>query len=272
MRFSNHLVRRTLLAVALLAPAIGAGRADAQASLLVNTNPAARGVYDEIYVGGRSWRTTTSSLQSTFGTHLGTTSALTDLSAMLQYDALWVDQRYKSTPAAGELANLVAYANTGRRVVVVGENATWGGWNAAVLGALGGTEGPGQTQDWYWTHGAAAGCQDGAAATVLGHALTAGVAKVGMACGGYAIGGTSLFDYGVASLWGPSQNVLVVLDANVFDDRYMTQHDGVRFERNVVDWLAGASTTAPEPASLVLLGTGLLALGGLAARRRTPRA
>jgi hypothetical protein len=262
MRCSNHAVRRTLLAVALLAPAIGAGRADAQASLLVNTNPTAKGVYDEIYVGGRSRNTTTTALQSTFAGHLGATPTLTDLSAMLQYDALWVDQRYKSTPTAGELANLVAYANTGRRMVVVGENATWGGWNAAVLGAFGGTEGS-------WNYGYdTPGCRLSGTSTVLAHALTAGVAKVDMECGGFAMGGTSLFDYGVATLWGPSLNVLVVLDANVFDDRYMTQYDGVRFEQNVVGWLAGASTTAPEPATFALLGTGLLALGGIATRRR----
>jgi hypothetical protein len=270
MHFSNQVIRRTLLALALLAPAVGAGRAEAQASLLVNTNAAGKGVYDEIYVGGASWHATTSSLQSTFGSHLGATPALTDLSAMLQYDALWVDQRYQAAPTAGELANLVAYANTGRRVVVVGENATWGGWNGAVLGALGGSEGAGQTQSWYWMHGAAAGCQDGTATSVLAHALTAGVAKVNMACAGYAIGGTSLFDYGVATLWGASQNVLVVLDANLFDDRFM-QPDGVRFEQNVVTWLAGASTTAPEPATFALLGTGLLALGGIARRRRRTR-
>jgi hypothetical protein len=261
MPFSKHAVRHTLLALALLAPAAGARRADAQASLLVNTNAAAKGVYDEIYVGGQSWHTTTTSLQSTFGPHLGTTPALTDLSAMLQYDALWVDQRYMDTPSAGELANLVAYANTGRRVVVVGENASWGGWNAAILGALGGTEGG------PFSGSGSPGCRLGGTNTALAHALTAGVASVNMACGGYAVGGTSLFDYGVATLWGASQNVLVVLDANLFDDRFM-QPDGVRFEQNVVTWLAGASTTAPEPATFALLGTGLLALGGIAARRR----
>lgn len=267
MRFSNHVVRRTLLALTLLAPAIGAGRADAQASLLVNTNAAAKGVYDEIYVGGRSWNTTTTSIQSAFAGRLGTTPALTDLSAMLQYNALWVDQRYMSAPSATELANLVAFANTGRRMVIVGENATWGGWNAAVLGAFGGSEGA-------WNRGYdTPGCRLSGTNAVLAHALTAGVSKIDMECGGFAIGGTSLFDYGVATLWGPSQNVLVVLDANVFDDRYMTQYDGVRFEQNVVGWLAGASTTAPEPASMVLFGTGLLALGGVAVRRRrTPRA
>jgi hypothetical protein len=279
MRMPVPLSRAALLLVAALAPALSASTARAQGarSLLVNTNAAGTGVYDEIYVGGYSWKGTTSSLTATFGTHMGSTSTLSDLSQMLTFDALWVDQRYKAAPSAGELANLAAFAATGRRVVVIGENATWGPWNAAVLGALGGAEGPGQSQSWYQMNGhTTPGCLDGAASTALAHALTAGVAKVNMSCGGYALGGTSLFDYGVATLWGASQNVLVILDANVLDDRFVTKYDGRTFQRNVVDWIAAPNTqlsvvATPEPATLGLFAAGLLAVGATTVKRRRNR-
>jgi hypothetical protein len=205
-------------------------------------------------------------------------SSLLDLDAMLQYDALWVDQRYQSAPLDVELSNILAFAGTGRRVVIVGENATWGPWNAAILGALGGAEGPGHDQLWYWMNGHGDGCRDGLANAVGTSALTAGVATLNMACGGYAVGGTPLFDYNVATLWGAQQNVLTVLDANVFDDRYIGVGDGMQFRENVVEWIGGAPGTVaparpvtlatPEPSTVALLGGGLLALGGFVRRRR----
>lgn len=261
---------RTVGAVLSLAVAVPAS---AQ-SLLVNTNPASKGVYDELYIDGPAWSawlTTSAMLHNTFGPNFATTPTLSDLSYMLQYDALWVDQRWHSAPTALEVANLAAYAATGRRVVLMGEDATWGPWNNAVLGAVGGAEGPGQTQDWYWSYGhVAPGCLDGAAHTVLAHALTKGVSSVNMSCGGYALGGTALFDYNVATLWGPQQNVLSILDANILDDRFNLVGDGKVFRENVMEWVA-TPTSTPEPATLALLGTGLLAVGAVARRRRTPR-
>jgi len=273
MRMSN-LVRRLALVAAGIGTAVVAPTAHAGTpattpsapSLLVNTNPSGMWAYDGIYVGGAVWTGTTSLLQSTFGTHLGSTSSLLDLPTMLQYDALWVDQRYQSAPQAAELANLLTYAATGRRVVIVGENATWGPWNAAILGALGGSEGPLQSD-----YGV--GCNYGPAYTVTHNALTAGVASVNMTCGGYAVGGTALFDYNVATLWGPKQNVLTLLDANVFDDRFIST-GGAQFRQNVVSWAAAPRDVAanvaavPEPATVALVGGGLLTLGAAVRRRR----
>jgi hypothetical protein len=263
MRPSQWLGRFTFAAAAA-SLTFGATAVRAQTTLLVNTHPDGTWAYDGIHVGGGAWGGTTALLGTTFGNRMGTTLDLLDLNAMLGYDALWVDQRFQSAPAAAELDNLVAFAATGRRVVVIGENATWGPWNAAILGALGGGEGALQS---YW----GPGCQYGAANALGASVLTAGVASVNMACGGYAVGGTPLFDYNVATLWGAKQNVLTVLDANVFDDRFITPGDGERFRGNVVEWIsepvAVSRVTSPEPSTLALLGGGALVMG-LAVRRR----
>ena len=264
MRPSQWLGRLTLAATAATL-SVGATAIRAQPALLVNTNPAGMWAYDGIHVGGAMWTGTTALLGATFGARMGSTPDLLDLKAMLGYEALWVDQRYWSAPQTAEVENIVAFAATGRRVVVIGENGSWGPWNAAILGALGGTEGP-----YQWD--GAPGCRYGAANALGVSTLTAGVASINMTCGGYAVGGTPLFDYNVATLWGAKQNVLTVLDANIFDDRFIAPGDGTRFRSNVVEWISTpveiTRVTTPEPSTLALLGTGALAMGVVVRRRR----
>lgn len=251
------------LAALLTAGGASAQPAPTSPTLLVNTHPTGRYVYGGLHYQGASWQGVTSALDANFGARLATTETLADRATLLGYDALWIDQRWQYTPAAGEIANLRAFIETGRRVVLVGENATWGGWNAALLTMLGGQEGPYLAPYGQW----GPGCEHGSTARAVDHMLTRGVPSLGVACAGYAIGGMSLFSYGVATLWGANQNVLTVLDANVFDD-YAPYVDNRQFQTNVVAWVAGASVVAPEPGTWVLLGTGLLALGGVATRRR----
>ncbi len=273
-----RLRHAALVAVASCAASLAPAPARAQqptsptARLLVNTNPAGLRVYDGLHYGGGIWRGVTATLDAAYGSRITQVATLSDRGALLAYDALWVDQRWHHTPGAHEIDNLRAFIETGRRVVLVGENASWGAWNGSLLSALGGAEGPlvGPLPNEGGQPGP--GCQDGAAGRVFDHALTRGVARINMACAGYAVGGTALFDYNVATLWGTRQNVLTLLDANVLDDRYGVGYDGRQFRVNVVDWLAApaasAALTAPEPGTWALVGTGLVALGGVARGRR----
>lgn len=87
-------------------------------------------------------------------------------------------------------------------------------------------------------------------------------------------GGTSLFGYGVATLWDAGQNVLTVLDADVLDDVWPYGSGDRQLPRNVVAWVGGAEATpavaltTPEPGTWALLGTGLPTLGAVAGRRK----
>jgi hypothetical protein len=101
--------------------------------------------------------------------------------------------------------------------------------------------------------------------------LLRGVARVNTACAGYALGGTALFDYNVATLWGPTSNVLTILDANTLDDPFGSAYDGRQFRANVVSWVSGTDpvlTAVPEPSPLALTLSGLLACVAAARWRR----
>ncbi|AHG90155.1 PEP motif putative anchor domain protein [Gemmatirosa kalamazoonensis] len=290
------LPRRARVVLPLLAIAIGASSAIAQPRLLVNVNDAGRYVYGGLHYGGQQWATMTSTLNRVFTGGVTTTNTLLDLSQMLTYDALWVDQRFQTTASAAEIDNLKAYAATGRRVVVMGENAAWGGWNQQILGAFGGIEGPlggYGILDYGSPSGGltGAGCLYGRNVSVQPNALTQGVSAISLACGGYAIGGVQLFAYNVATLWGSTQNVLTVLDANIFDDLF-AGYDAPVFRDRVATWLSasrptlttaslrvatlnaavapvGAQVVSPEPTTLLLLAGGIVVLS--VATRRTRR-
>ena len=171
---------------------------------------------------------------------------LDNLSQLLNYDSIWVNLRGTSSVlSAGEVSALSSFIATGRRVLFIGEHSGWATWNNSFLGMFGGTS----------------GVNGGAANIVLSNPLTAGVTQIAHS-GGSSTGGLNLDSTGLAALWGPSNNVLTVLDTNFYTN---SSSSNTQFNDNIANWLGKDFTPAnsnpiPEPATLGLFGLALLAM------------
>jgi len=153
---------------------------------------------------------------------------LEDLSLMLQYDAVMVQLRtWGAVLTPTEKTNLTQYIATGRRVLMIGENPSlWFQWNVDLCTVAGGTATNQESNGVY---------------TVANQIpiLTDGVTSVEIPNGGIASGGTSIFTINTATLWdgNGTDNVLTMLDVNVFEDDRWGTLDGARFSANVAQWL-----------------------------------
>ncbi len=158
---------------------------------------------------------------------------LEDLSLMLQYDAVMVQLRtWGAVLTPTEKTNLTQYIATGRRVLMIGENPSlWYQWNVDLCTVAGGTATNQESNGVY---------------TVANQIpiLTDGVTSVEIPNGGIASGGTNIFTINTATLWSGNgaDNVLTMLDVNVFEDDRWGRLDGARFTANVAQWLGSGGS------------------------------
>ncbi len=200
-----------------------AGPATAQRSLMCTLDTHGFG----FNYGGSRYGNFSAEIDGYFGT-VTTVTDLSDLSAMNQYDSIMVQIReWGATLSPTEQANLDAYVASGRRVLLIGENPSlWFEWNDDICNVGGGSSTNSESNGSY---------------TVLNAhpVLTAGVTSIHIPNGGIANGGTSLFTTNTATLWDGNgqENVLTMLDVNVFEnDRWATE-DGAQYSANVATWL-----------------------------------
>jgi len=202
----------------------------------------------------QNWVNMTAALDVASGNSVDIAANFENLSQMLGYDALWLDQRWiGGSLTANEISNISSFIDTGRRVVMVGENANWTDWNNQILGIVGSSF--------------AGSASSNILTTILTNEITAGVAGINASASGTASGGgTALFNHNTVTLWGAG-NVLTMLDYNTCSDRdWALSHNSV-FCGNVADWVA-SSSAVPIPAAAWLFGSGLLGLIGIARRKK----
>lgn len=240
-----------MCAAGAMALTIGFAAAPADAAILVDQSMP----YSGHYVGGTDWTKFTTSLDTLGGGYV--VGSLGDASAVAAADALIINARYdfdgNNQFSDAELANVLGFLETGKRVLIVGEGAPWyTNWNGFVFDLV--TQATGQTAS---NGGMGA---SGAANPFAGFELTNGVGAFNMEGAGLATGGTALFDKNFATLWAP--NLLTVLDFNAFKD-----NPSPAFRDNMASWL-GASSAVPEPSTwaMMILGFGLV---GSSIRRRS---
>lgn len=217
-----------LLGFGLVAQADEPGRRSGNCpgiDLLVSQGWPANGV-GHYYYGGVEWDDLSAAIDDSAAS-VTLTNDLSDLPTLLQYDAIWIDQRDNDTgPGPGELSPaeesaVAAFIATGRRVVMIGENQNWADWNDQILGLVGGTF----DGEVFPTR----------LLPVSDNELTWGVAYWNVGSPGKCFGGVRLFDENAVTLWKLS--ALTILEVNGLSDAYAADPNNRRLIDNVAAWI-----------------------------------
>ncbi len=203
--------------------------------------------------GSTGWSTITGMLDAASGNQVTVIADYLNNAQVQAAGALWVNTgAYDSNPStnllAAEIANVIQFINSGKRVVLFGENTSWTSWNNNILSVVGGSQG---------------GSASGILTTSIAHQLTAGVGSISVPAGAAAAtvtGGTSLFSQNVATLWGAG-NVLTFLDSNTLQNSFIGSAGNTQFGLNLTNWISSPVVQTPEPVTLILMSLGLIGLG-----------
>lgn len=213
--------RRHFLGMSLLAGAVCPATLRASTVLVVPTTFPDAGMG----IDQANWTKTSAALVAT-GPIVISPYGLDDLATLESYTGLWVDLRSTTDAlSANESANLSAFVQTGRRVVLIGENSNFTTWDSSILSALGGTYSGGNYSGYTPTRSYVS--------------LTTGVQSLQVSAGGVAADGTSLFEDRVATVWGPAQNAVVLLDSDALSDAAQSVAGNAKFSSNLVNWVSG---------------------------------
>ncbi len=202
--------------------------------------------------GFDAWDNFTTALKTATGNQVTVVPNFNNLAQMLSFDAIMLDQRGNAgTLGAGEAANIGTFAATGRRVLMMGENHYWTDWDNQILAIVGGSY---------------AGESTSTATRLVINNITDGAPTLSPTFAGIAAGGTALYSPNIATLWRAPQNVLTVLDINIWEDSFWATQNGGVFGTNVANWLA-SGPQVPEPCGILLAAIGAAASLVVARRR-----
>lgn len=216
-----------------------------------------QGDYSNNVLYGSGWRVFMPMMTDSHSIEQGDDFA--DLSLLLNFDAVWVDQELNNSLSSSEISSLQSYISSGHKAVLIGENSSWSSWNQSIIDVVGGSH-----QDTVST---------AVGSPISDNPLTDGVNRVQNVYGSIILDSTGdpdiLFSNNFAAVYSVGLGeALVILDSNWLDHRFIYGYDNAVFAENIVTWLGETIEPVPEPATMLLLGSGLAGIAGLRKRMK----
>ncbi len=176
-------------------------------------------------------------------------SNFTEASAFVDADALIINARVSTgVLSSQEQTNILAFVNTGKPVLFLGERAEWANWNTSFLSLFG-------DQHQTFTGTVQTGIVTGPAHPLHITGDTVQLNSPGTISGSNGRNVYRLHTNQIlAKLYGPSENALAFLDTNAFGSSLV---GNVQFYGRFANWFhdqAVAAMVVPEPTSLALIG------------------